>query len=187
MPKLCGSLRKAKYWKKKIKIVKIWQRRLVSIILTISKQFLLQQTAQWLLWFWARIVNRKTKWSRILSSKMIETRLLCQILTLSKQFLLQQTAQWLLWPKWARIMNKKTKWAKFFIRKMIKPSVLCQLVQYTRVLQTFICQKVQHFHADSEYLGKIKTNKKISDLFFNVFLCLRICKVLIHTILYQLM
>ena len=31
--------------------------------------------------------------------------------------------------------------------------------------QNFICQKVQHFQADSEYLGKINTKKKFQILF----------------------
>ena len=41
-----------------------------------------------------------------------------------------------------------------------------------RVLQTyvvnFISQKVQHFQADSEYLGKINTKKENSNFFLNV-------------------
>ena len=43
---------------------------------------------------------------------------------------------------------------------------------FSRVLQTyvvnFICQKVQNFWADSDYLGKI-SNKKIFNFFFSMF------------------
>ena len=49
--------------------------------------------------------------------------------------------------------------------------------EYFRVLQTyvvnFLCQKVQHFQADSESLGKIN-NKKIFKKFF--FQCLALPK-----------
>ena len=37
-----------------------------------------------------------------------------------------------------------------------------------------ICQKVQHFRADSEYLGKIYTKKKKNSIFF--FQCLALPK-----------
>ena len=37
-----------------------------------------------------------------------------------------------------------------------------------RVLQAYVCQKLQHFRVDSEYLGKINIKKKNSNFFFNV-------------------
>jgi hypothetical protein len=65
------------------------------------------------------------------------------------------------------LMNESLNFKGGLISKSIKK---CSL--FFRVLQTyvvnFICQKVQHFQADSEYLGKINTKKKKFKFFFNV-------------------
>ena len=61
---------------------------------------------------------------------------------------------------------------KHFINQIFTTMFLSIILWCNRVLQTyvvnFISQKVQHFQADSESLGKINTKKKISIFFFNV-------------------
>ena len=52
------------------------------------------------------------------------------------------------------------------------PSGIHQALGCFKSAKNFICQKLQHFLADSEYFGKINTKKKFQ-FFFNVYLCLR--------------
>ena len=72
---------------------------------------------------------------------------------------------------WTQMVIQYIRWRNiptgFNHRPQVGRSVL-KILGCFKSAKIFICQKVQHFQADSEYLGKINTKKKKSNFFFNV-------------------
>ena len=72
---------------------------------------------------------------------------------------------------WTQMVIQYIRWRNiptgFNHRPQVGRSVL-KILGCFKSAKIFICQKVQHFQADSEYLGKINTKNKISNFFFNV-------------------
>ena len=56
---------------------------------------------------------------------------------------------------------------KIMLRIPVENQQLCILGCF-KSAKNLIIQKLQHFRADSDYMGKINTKKKKSNFFFNV-------------------